>query len=69
MIALVAAVLVGLASTALAIEPFEAPVYRDSPLASYAQAPALTVRNGGSRAVQPFTEEERALFERMGRPE
>jgi hypothetical protein len=72
MIAFATAVLLGLASTALATEPFggEAyrPVVRDKDTSAYAQAPARSLRRGAGQPIQRFPAET-ALFERMGRPE
>ena len=73
MIAFGTAVLVGLASTAFATEPFDTkshrPVHRDPGFGAYAQAPSWSARGGAGHVTQPFTAEERALFERVGRPE
>jgi hypothetical protein len=73
MIAFTAAVLLGLASTALATEPFGGttyrPIVRDNDTRAYAQAPVRSLRHGAAQPIQPFAADERALFERMSRPE
>ncbi len=60
MIAFAAAVILGLASTALATEPFGAntPVVRDKDASAYAQAPVRSLRRAAAQASQPFTADE-----------
>ena len=60
MIAFAAAVLLGLASTALATEPFGAntPVVRDKDASAHARAPVRSLRRDVAQASQPFTADE-----------
>ena len=60
MIAFAAAVLLGLASTALATEPFGAntSVVRDKDASAYAQAPVRSLRRDVAQASQPFAADE-----------
>ena len=60
MTAFAAAVLLGLASTALAIEPFGAntPVVRDKDAGAHARAPVRNQRRDVAQASQPLTADE-----------
>jgi hypothetical protein len=73
LIALIAAVLLGLTSTALATQPFGAtvyqPVFQGNVLSAKAPAGLQNGRTLLSRGLQPFAAEEKARFDRMERPE
>jgi hypothetical protein len=73
MIAFGVAILVGLASTALATEPLgtskHRPVVRDKAISAYAQAPAGRARRSAVQLRPSFTAEEKTLFKRVGHPE
>ena len=60
MTAFAAAVLLGLASTALATEPFGAntPVVRDKDTSAHARAPVRNLRRDVAQASQPFAAAE-----------
>jgi len=71
-IAAVIAVLVGSASVALANDQFDADIYRpaiqSSPVDAFAQSPSLNWGvNGSTGSLQPFTAEEKAMFDRASR--
>jgi hypothetical protein len=67
-IAVIAAVLVGTASVALANDKFDANIYRptivDSPLGAYAQSPAVNRGNGSTGTSKGFSSEEKQMFDR-----
>lgn len=67
--ALVAAIVVGTSSVALADNSqFDVNIYRptvvDNPLGAYAQSPASGWSYGTTGAVKPFSAEEKAMFDR-----
>jgi hypothetical protein len=68
-IAVIAAVLVGTVSAALADNSqFDVNIYRptvvDNPLGAYAQSPASSWGHGTTGAVKPFSAEEKTMFDR-----
>jgi len=72
-IAAVVAVLIGSASVVLANDQFDVSIYRPTiqgkAVDAFAQSPSSVYRgaNGSTRAVKPFTAEEKALFDRTSR--
>ena len=72
MICVGVAILLGLASTALATEPLgpstQRTAVRNPVFTAYAQVPAAQARHGTAQTL-PFTADEKALFQRTGRPE
>ena len=67
-IAVIAAVLVGSASVALANDQFDVNIYRPSishsPLGAYAQSPAPGWSYGTTGVAKPFSAEEKQMFDR-----
>jgi hypothetical protein len=67
-IAVIAAVLVGTASAALANDQFDVNIYRptivDNPAGAYAQSPASNWGGGSVAAPKGFSVEEKQMFER-----
>jgi hypothetical protein len=71
-IAAVVAVLIGSASVALANDQFDANIYRPAiqgnAVDAFAQSPSLNWGvNGSTGSLQPFTAEEKAMFDRASR--
>ena len=72
-IAAVVAVLIGSTSVALANDQFDANIYRpaiqSNPADAFANAPSLNWGvKGSTRALKPFTADEKAMFDRASRP-
>jgi hypothetical protein len=67
-IAVIAAVLVGSASVALANDQFDVNIYRptiiDNPLGAYAQSPASSWGSGSVATHKGFSLQEKQMFER-----
>jgi hypothetical protein len=71
-IAVIAALLVGSASVALANDQFDVNIYRPaiqhSPMDAYAQSRSGTWGNGSTGTAKSFSEEERRWFEKAQGP-
>ena len=67
-ITVIAAVLVGTASAALANDRFDVNIYRptvvDNPLAAYAQSPASSWGSGSVATQKGFSLQEKQMFDR-----